>query len=219
MRAMGSESQRDLRLLAGNLLRSARAKARTSETELAELVGVPRSTVEQIEAGARQPLVSTLAKLLAAMGLELRAQPTKQGAKLPDLTPEQVVRLQDALLANADALLTSALAVLNLGNVALARSLGILGLEESGKAIAIHDRRVQMTYEPEGTPFRCDRLDSLWTDHQKKLETVHSFLVEERYWFGAGPSDPEENEAYLGKIKKWARACLPNGRLVRVDRS
>ena len=109
--------------------------------------------------------------------------------------------------------------MLNLGNVALARSLGILGLEESGKAIAIHDRRVQMTYEPEGTPFRCDRLDSLWTDHQKKLETVHSFLVEERYWFGAGPSDPEENEAYLGKIKKWARACLPNGRLVRVDRS
>ncbi len=90
---MGSESQRDLRLLAGNLLRSARAKARTSETELAELVGVPRSTVEQIEAGARQPLVSTLAKLLAAMGLELRAQPIKQGAKLPDLTPEQVVRL------------------------------------------------------------------------------------------------------------------------------
>lgn len=127
MRAMGSESQRDLRLLAGNLLRSARAKARTSETELAELVGVPRSTVEQIEAGARQPLVSTLAKLLAAMGLELRAQPTKQGAKLPDLTPEQVVRLQDALLANADALLTSALAVLNLGNVALVNRPGESG--------------------------------------------------------------------------------------------
>jgi DNA-binding XRE family transcriptional regulator len=48
---MGSKSHRDFRPLAGNLLRSARAKARTSEAELAELAGVPRSTVEQIEAG------------------------------------------------------------------------------------------------------------------------------------------------------------------------
>jgi AbiV family abortive infection protein len=52
--------------------------------------------------------------------------------------------LQDALLANAHSLLTSALAVLDLGNVALARSLAILGLEESGKAIAVHNRRVEM---------------------------------------------------------------------------
>ncbi len=71
MRTMGSKSQRDLRLLAGNLLRSARAKARTSEAELAELAGVPQSTVESIEAGTRQPLVSTLRKLLAAMGLKI----------------------------------------------------------------------------------------------------------------------------------------------------
>ncbi len=91
-----------------------------------------------------------------------------------------------------------------LGNVALARSLAILGLEESGKAIAIHDRRVQMVHEPEGTPFRCDRLDRLWLDHQEKLKTVHSFLVKERYWFSTEPSDPEENEAQLGKIRKWA---------------
>ncbi|MCZ2857430.1 AbiV family abortive infection protein [Blastococcus sp. VKM Ac-2987] len=201
---MGAKSQHDLRKLAGDLLRFARARTQTTEADLAELAGVSQSTVEQIEAGTREPLVSTLGTLLSAIGFDLRAQPTKQAGRLPDLTPEQVVRLQDALLANADALLTSALAVLELGNVALARSLAILGLEESGKAIAIHDRRIQMAHEPEGTRFRCDSLDRLWANHQKKLETVHDFLVEERYWFGTEPSNPEENEAYLGKIKKWA---------------
>lgn len=125
--------------------------------------------------------------------------------KLPDLTPDQVVRLQDALLANADALLTSALAVLDLGHAALARSLAILGLEESGKAIAVHERRVSMGYAPDGEPFRCDPLDELWASHQKKLEKVHSFLVEEPYWFDVEPPDPNENAAYLGTIKAWAR--------------
>nr|WP_154921168.1 AbiV family abortive infection protein [Microbacterium testaceum] len=125
--------------------------------------------------------------------------------RLPDLTPLQVVRLQDALLANANTLLTSALALLDLGHVALARSLAILGLEESGKAIAVHERRVEMCYIADGEPFRCDRLDELWGSHEKKLEAVHRFLVEERYWFGVEPSDPDENAAYLGTIRSWAR--------------
>jgi hypothetical protein len=43
--------------------------------------------------------------------------------RLPDLTPEQVVRLQDALLENANTLLSSALTILDEGHVALARSL------------------------------------------------------------------------------------------------
>ncbi|WP_083888054.1 AbiV family abortive infection protein [Nocardia asiatica] len=73
--------------------------------------------------------------------------------RLSDLTPTQVVQVQDALLQNADNLLRSAIAVLDLGNAGLARSLAILALEESGKAIAIHQRRVEMAYEPEGTPF------------------------------------------------------------------
>lgn len=124
---------------------------------------------------------------------------------LPDLSPAQVVQLQDALLANADALLTSALAVLNLGHVALARSVAILGLEESGKAIAIHERRVQIAYAPEREPFRCVSLDELWANHQKKLELVHDFLVEERYWFGTEPSYPAENLDHLGTIKAWSR--------------
>lgn len=125
--------------------------------------------------------------------------------RLPDLSPVQVVRLQDALLANANTLLTSALALLDLGHVALARSLAILGLEESGKAIAVHERRVEMCHIADGEPFRCDRLDELWGSHEKKLEAVHRFLVEERYWFGVEPSDPGENAAYLGTIRAWAR--------------
>ncbi|GGR41796.1 AbiV family abortive infection protein [Nocardioides luteus] len=125
--------------------------------------------------------------------------------KLPDLTPERVVQLQDALLANADALLTSALAVLDLGHVALARSLAILGMEESGKAIAVHERRVEMTSEREGEPFSCLWLDELWASHQKKLEKVHGFLVEEQYWFGTEPADPAANAATLGAIKAWSR--------------
>lgn len=125
--------------------------------------------------------------------------------KLPELAPAQVVRLQDALLANADALLKSALAVLEIENVALARSLAILGMEESGKAIAIHERRVMMAYLPEGTAFRCAELDELWGSHQKKLQRVHSFLVDESYWFGVEPADPEMNAASLEAVKSWSR--------------
>lgn len=125
--------------------------------------------------------------------------------RLPDLTPEQVVRLQDALLANADTLLASALAVLDLGHIALARSLTILGLEESGKAIAIHERRVAIGHAPDGETFRSDQLDELWGSHERKLETVHRFLVEEPYWFDTHPPDPGENAAYLGTIKSWTR--------------
>lgn len=142
--------------------------------------------------------------------------------RLPDLSPTQVVRLQDALLANADVLLSSALAVLDLGYVALARSLAILGLEESGKAIAIHERRVQMTHVPEGEPFRCDSLDELWASHQKKLELVHTFLVDEQYWFGTEPSDPAENEALLGTIRAWSRRhdkLKQRGFYVEISRS
>src|SRR5690625_5525941 len=67
-----------------------------------------------------------------------------------DLTPGQVVALQDALLSNADRLLQAAVAMLEGDSAPLARSLAILGMEESGKAIALHERRVRMAYAPEG---------------------------------------------------------------------
>lgn len=125
--------------------------------------------------------------------------------RLPDLTPEQVVRMQDALLANANTLLTSALALLDLGNIPLARSLAILGLEESGKAIAIHERRVAMGFISDGETFRCEQLDELWASHQEKLDTVHRFLTDEPYWFDVEAPDSEENASYLGTIKAWSR--------------
>lgn len=130
---------------------------------------------------------------------------TTAGRQLPALSAEQVVRLQDALLANADTLLTSALLILEEGNVALARSLAILGMEESGKAIALHQRRVSIAYEAEGSPFVNDWLQNLWASHQAKLQLVHSFLVDEQYWFGVDPSNPEDNEADLGTIKRWVQ--------------
>ncbi len=54
------------------MLRSARAKKGVSQAQLAELAGVPRSTVERIEAGTRQPSLVTLSKLLVAIDLEMR---------------------------------------------------------------------------------------------------------------------------------------------------
>ncbi|OHU32920.1 hypothetical protein BKG78_17425 [Mycobacteroides chelonae] len=124
--------------------------------------------------------------------------------KLPSLTAKQVIELQDELLANADRLLTSALAVLDLGSVGLARSLAILGMEESGKAIAIHRRRESIAHEPEGVPFVDDWLQQLWSNHQRKLKLVHDFLVCEEYWFDTEPPNPEENLAALGEIEQWA---------------
>lgn len=120
-----------------------------------------------------------------------------------DLSPEQVVALQDALLANADQLLAAAVKMLDSENVPLARSLAILGMEESGKAIALHERRVVMAYAPEGEAFVDQRLRDLWAQHTLKLEAVHAFLVNERYWFDTQPPDPEENRRVLGTIEEW----------------
>lgn len=122
-----------------------------------------------------------------------------------DLEPTQVIALQGALLSNADRLLQAAVAMLDLDNAPLARSLAILGMEESGKAIALHERRVHMAYAPEGAPFVDDRLKMVWGDHGLKLEVVHRFLVDEQYWFGVEPSDPEENSRVLGAIEAWRR--------------
>lgn len=141
--------------------------------------------------------------------------------KLPDLSPQQVITLQDALLANADKLLTAALAVLDLGNVGLARSLAILGMEESGKAIAIHQRRVAIAFAPEGEPFVNEALSLLWAHHQSKLELVHRFLVDEEYWFDTQPPDRDANYAYLGTIKRWTRRhdnLKKRGFYVELDR-
>ncbi|MCE0485452.1 AbiV family abortive infection protein [Ornithinimicrobium sediminis] len=122
-----------------------------------------------------------------------------------DLSPAQVIALQDALLANADRLLQAALAMLERDNVPLARSLAILGMEESGKAIALHERRVRMADAPEGESFVDQGLRELWGQHVLKLEAVHAFLVSEEYWFDAEMPDREENARVLGTIQEWKR--------------
>ncbi len=68
----GPTTRRHTERWAGNLLRSARAKKGISQAQLAALAGVPRSTVERIEAGTRQPSLVTLSRLLAAVDLEMR---------------------------------------------------------------------------------------------------------------------------------------------------
>jgi transcriptional regulator with XRE-family HTH domain len=68
----GPITRRHTERWAGNLLRSARAKKGISQAQLAALAGVPRSTVERIEAGTRQPSLVTLSRLLAAVDLEMR---------------------------------------------------------------------------------------------------------------------------------------------------
>lgn len=155
---------------------------------------------------------STSGSRLCVLGLDCRNNVDCSGTlksvaikKPPNLSPDQVVHLQDALLANADKLLTAALTVLDQGSVGLARSLAILGLKESGKAIAVHERRVQMPRMDEGTTFRCDALDELWASHEKKLQAVHQFLVNEEYWFDVEPLDPDVNQAILGTITAWSR--------------
>lgn len=122
-----------------------------------------------------------------------------------DLSPDQVIALQDALLANADRLLGAALIALDAEDAALARSLAILGMEESGKAIALHERRVMVARAPEGEAFVDDQLRDLWGSHVRKLDVVHHFLVLEEYWFGVEASDPDENAEVLGAIDEWKR--------------
>jgi transcriptional regulator with XRE-family HTH domain len=52
-------------------LRAARRARRVSQRQLAEYAGVPRQTVERIEAGRADPRVSTLETVLQAIGLQL----------------------------------------------------------------------------------------------------------------------------------------------------
>lgn len=56
----------------GNLLRIARSRTGMSQREFAEAAGLPQSTIARMESGARQPSLPVLARILAAVDLELR---------------------------------------------------------------------------------------------------------------------------------------------------
>lgn len=71
---MGPSRVEASRRLAGNVLKLARLRRGLTQRQLAELAGVPQSTVGRIEAYRQQPTVPTLARLLAAADLELRTR-------------------------------------------------------------------------------------------------------------------------------------------------
>lgn len=66
---------------AGSLLRDARGRAGLSQSELGRRAGVARSVISAYEAGARQPALPTLAKLIRAAGfeLDLKLRPARHG--------------------------------------------------------------------------------------------------------------------------------------------
>lgn len=69
---MGPTTTYNVERAAGNLLRLGRSRRRVTQRQLAELAGVPQSTIARIESGDRQPSVPTLYRLLAALDLEPR---------------------------------------------------------------------------------------------------------------------------------------------------
>jgi transcriptional regulator with XRE-family HTH domain len=72
MATMGPTTIRNNQRLAGNILRLARIKRDLTQRQLASAAGVSPSTIGRIESGAVQPSLPTLAKLLAAVNLDLR---------------------------------------------------------------------------------------------------------------------------------------------------
>lgn len=72
MAVSGPTTSKHVERLAGNLLKVARAKAGISQRELAETAHVAQSTIARIESGTRQPSLPVLARILAALDLEMR---------------------------------------------------------------------------------------------------------------------------------------------------
>lgn len=110
---MGTTKARHVERLAGNLLRLARAEAEMSQRELAEAARVAETMIAAIESGALQPSLPELARLLAAVDLEMRIRlaPYDNHDDVLDatesrLTPYQRACRRDNLDAFSEALRT-----------------------------------------------------------------------------------------------------------------
>ena len=68
------------------MLRSARRRARLTQSQLADRAGVTQSVISAYEAGRRQPSLSTLSALIAATGYELDLQLRRTPGRLDALT-------------------------------------------------------------------------------------------------------------------------------------
>jgi transcriptional regulator with XRE-family HTH domain len=84
----------------GASLRKARRRAGLTQRQLAELAGVPQSTVARIEAGTHLPRIDTLDQLLRATGMQLEVSHLRglgvdrsQIAALLALTPDERVQM------------------------------------------------------------------------------------------------------------------------------
>ncbi|KAA1430796.1 helix-turn-helix transcriptional regulator [Mycolicibacter arupensis] len=99
MATMGPARIGHIERFAGNLLKAARSQIGVPQRQLAELAGVPQSTVARIESGARQPSLPVPALILAAVDLEVRINlaPYEGHDDVLDatdarLTPDQLAR-------------------------------------------------------------------------------------------------------------------------------
>lgn len=134
----------------------------------------------------------------------------------PSLTDEQAEALYDSVLHNADVLCRSANALLDIDSIAAARSLVVLALEESGKAILLHQARSAAWHSGSPAPDLDQRFWKRWGDHLKKLETARNFLVQEDYWFDSEP--PPTHELLLGPIEDYIRSLQQWAKQGNVDK-
>ncbi|MBB2991093.1 transcriptional regulator with XRE-family HTH domain [Mycolicibacterium iranicum] len=113
MATIGTTKAHHVERLAGNLLRLARAEAEMSQRELAAAAHVAETVIAGIESGALQPSLPELARLLAAVDLEMRTRLAPYDnhddvldATASRLTPDQHARRRDKLDAFSEALRT-----------------------------------------------------------------------------------------------------------------
>lgn len=69
---MGPTKSAVVERLAGNVLKLARLERGMTQRQLADVAGVAQSTIARIESGARQPSLPLMARVLAAINLEMR---------------------------------------------------------------------------------------------------------------------------------------------------
>jgi transcriptional regulator with XRE-family HTH domain len=81
------------------IIRNSRAIAGLSQAELARRAGIPRSVMNVYEQGKREPSAGMLARILAAAGFRLTAEPVT-----PPVDPERAGRILEQVLGLAEAL-------------------------------------------------------------------------------------------------------------------
>lgn len=87
-------------------IRDARRRIGISQADLAARTGTSQATISAYESGRKQPSVDTLARLLAASGLELAVRPGRSGFEPSNAQHERAGRTLAEVIALAAALPT-----------------------------------------------------------------------------------------------------------------